>query len=143
MGENKWHHNSIKCIFLFLILALGPGLYGQAQIDEPAAISRMLNAYAEKNKSQEKVKAWRIQVLATSDRRAIEKEKIRFENLYPYLRLEWIHDNPYYILKIKDVAYGRKMDALHLLHRIKDRYPSAILVLDDVLSVQLLNSPDY
>ena len=143
MAESRSFSNILKVLIPGCFLLFSFGLFGQDQIEEPASITRMLNAYTKKNKSQEKVKAWRIQVLATSDRRTIEKEKTRFENLYPHLRLEWVHDNPYYILKIKDIAFGRKMDALHLLHQIKNRYPSAILLLDDVHPEQLLNSPDY
>jgi len=86
------------------------------------------------------VKAWRIQVLASGDRRKVESEKERFENIYPYYRLELVHDNPYYIIKIRDVAYREKIDALHLLHQIKRRYPAAILVLDDVKPQKLLTS---
>ena len=135
-------HRFIAIFFTFGLFQLS-SYCQQAIINEPPAISRMLEAFAEKNKSQEKVKAWTIQVLARSDRRAVENEKVRFEKLYPYLKVEWIHDDPYYILKIRDVFFKEKMDALHLLHRIKRRYPSAILVLDDVRPEKLLNSTEF
>ena len=77
---------------------------------------------------------------AMTERRSMENEKVRFENLYPIYRLEWTYDNPYYLLKIRGRAYREKLDALHLLHQIKDRFPSAILVLDDVKRHDLLET---
>lgn len=134
-----------KIKYLILAFTVVGSMSGMAQnsIQEDPDISRMLSAYAAKNKQQETVKAWRIQVAAGSDRRVIENEQRRFENIYPSLGLELLHDNPYYILKIQDRAYRSKVDALALLHRIKSRYPSAILVLDDVRTEKLLNSQSY
>ena len=115
-------------------------VHAQGSLSEDPGVSRMLQEYANRHKSRSTVKAWRIQVAASSNRRRIESEKERFENIYPYYRLELVHDNPYYIIKIRDIAYREKIDALHLLHQIKRRYPSAILVLDDVKPQLLLTS---
>ena len=130
-------------IFLCFMICLFFETTAQGTIQEDPAITRMLDLYALKNKSRTAVKAWKIQVAASSDRRKMENEKDRFGNIYPYLRLELVHDNPYYILKLRDIAYREKIDALHLLHRIKRRYPAAILVLDDVKPETLLTSEKY
>jgi hypothetical protein len=114
----------------------------QSEVIRSPEIDRMLAVFAAKNKSQETIKAWRIQVVAVSDRREMENEKSRFENIYPTMRLEWIYDNPYYILKLRDAAYKEKLDALNLLHRIKHRYPAALLVLDDVKPEKVFSNPD-
>ncbi len=127
-------------ITVLLVTFIGGALRAQGSLQEDPGITRMLDAYAQKNKARSLVKAWRIQVAASSDRRGIESEKARFENIYPYYRIDLVHDNPYYILKIKNVAYREKIDALHLLHSIKERYPSAIIVLDDVKPEELLTS---
>lgn len=130
---------------LGLILTVTVMMTGQAQnvIDLSPNIEKMLSIYAAKNKSQETIKAWRIQVAALSDRREMENEKTRFENIFPYYEVEWLHDNPYYILKIKDAAFKDKLDALTLLHRIKRRYPSALVILDDVKPEKILNSTNF
>ncbi len=127
------------------IIASASALCAQSlhTIEEEPSITRMLQVYTNKFKAIENVRAWRIQVAAVTDRREMEQEKSRFERLFPYLRLDWEHDNPYYILTIRDVAFQEKLDALHLLHKIKDRYPSAILVLDDVKPDQLSNPSDF
>jgi len=137
---NRLFGSNIRTCLCMLILSAP--LLGRSQhsIQENASVERMLQVYAQKNKAQESVKAWRIQVAAMTERRSMENEKVRFENLYPYYRLEWTYDNPYYLLKIRGRAYQDKLDALHLLHQLKDRFPSAILVLDDVKREDLLET---
>ncbi|MBX2815613.1 MAG: hypothetical protein KTR24_06440 [Saprospiraceae bacterium] len=114
---------------------------GQSSIQEPAALSRMIQQYTFKNKEVTTTKAWTIQVAVSTDRREVERERGRFGRIFPQHRLEWVHDDPYYLLKMKDIAFVQKRDALHLLHEIKDRYrSSAILVLEDVPPEKLLQS---
>jgi hypothetical protein len=137
MAMIKWWYT-----FSFLLTIV---MIGQAQnvINLSPSIEKMLAVYEAKNKSQETIKAWRIQVAALSDRREMENEKARFENIFPYYKLEWLHDNPYYILKIKDAAFKEKLDALTLLHLIKRGYPSALVILDDVKPEKILNSTNF
>jgi len=132
-------------ISVFLLSLCGASaLQAQNSLHEPAEITRMIEAFQAKYKSQETVKAWKIQIAASSDRREIERQKARFENLFPYYRLEWVHDNPYYILKMKDLVFARKIDALHLLHEIKNRHNfPAILILDDIDRQKLLVADDH
>jgi hypothetical protein len=132
-----------KSVVTSIILLLGTVLLtAQSEVVRSAEIDRMLAVFAAKNKSQQTIKAWRIQVVAVSDRREMENEKSRFENIYPTMHLEWIYDNPYYILKLRDAAFKEKLDALNLLHRIKHRYPAALLVLDDVKPENVFSNPD-
>ena len=128
-----------------LCLVLTASVMGQAQnvINISPNVQQMLAVYAARNKSQATIRAWRIQVAALSDRREMENEKTRFENIFPYYKVEWFHDNPYYILKIRDAAFKEKLDALTLLHRIKRRYPSALVILDDVKPEKILNSSNF
>lgn len=138
----------MKIAFTFLLFmccfVAGQMVLAQnSTIVKSASVEQMLNIYAAKNKSQETVRAWKIQVGAFNDRREMEREKSRFENIFPYHRLEWIYDNPYYILKMKDAAFKEKIEALSLLHRIKRRHPSAILILDDVNRKSIFNSRNF
>ena len=139
--SNHWKLGALIRCYLYALL-LGTPLLGLSQhsIQEDASVERMLQVYAQKNKAQETVRAWRIQLAAMTERRSMENEKVRFENLYPYHRLEWTYDNPYYLLKIRGRAYEDKLDALHLLHQLKNRFPSAILILDDVKREDLLET---
>ncbi|NND34525.1 MAG: SPOR domain-containing protein [Saprospiraceae bacterium] len=139
MEKYQMHALFKKLLLLTFFFACVVLLPAQNVIIKSPELEHMLALYAQRNKNQETIKAWRIQVAALSDRREMEKEKIRFENIFPYYRLEWIHDNPYYILKIKDAVFKQKLDALTLLHRIKRRYPSALVILDDVKPDKILN----
>lgn len=129
--------------FLVLVFFVFSRVEAQSEVVINPTIQQMLSNFAAKNKAQETIRAWRIQVAALSDRREMENEKTRFENIYPYMELEWTYDNPYYILKLRDAAFKDKLTAYNLLHRIKQRYPSALLVLDDVKPEKVLNNPDY
>ena len=141
MKNSQQYKQLMKIALLSFLSVWGLALVSaQNVLTKSPELERMLSVYAQKNKSQETIKAWRIQVAALSDRREMEKEKTRFENIFPYYRLEWIYDNPYYILKVKDATFKQKLDALNLLHRIKRRYPSALLILDDVKRDKILNS---
>ncbi|MCB0686065.1 MAG: hypothetical protein KDC53_06060 [Saprospiraceae bacterium] len=135
---------SLKIAFALLIgMTWGTVLEAQNEVIMSPTIQKMLNTFATKNKSQATIKAWRIQVTAVSDRRDMENEKTRFENIFPNLRLEWTFDNPYYILKLRDAAFKEKLEAYNLLHRVKRRYPSALLVLDDVEPEKVLYNPSF
>lgn len=128
-------------LLLGIAIGLSLHLHGQTTISEPSEIAQMIRAYTAKHKSIETTKAWTIQVAVSSDRRTVERERGRFARIFPQHRLQWVHDDPYYILKMKDIAFARKVDALHLLHQIKRRYTSsALLVLEDVPPEKLLQS---
>lgn len=113
----------------------------QNVINEPPALTKMIDNYTRQNKSVETVKAWTIQIAVSTDRRKVESEQSRFGRIFPEHRLAWEHDNPYYKLKLRDVAYLRKMDALNLLHQIKRRSTAAaILIREDVSPEKILQS---
>lgn len=126
-------------LLLLLVMGLVYRTQAQSTVAEPPALTQMIQAFTSSNKSKQTTKAWTIQVAVSSDRRAVERERGRFGRVFPQHRLEWVHDDPYYILKMKDIAFARKVDAMHLLHQIKRRYTSsAILVLEDVSPEELL-----
>lgn len=135
------NYRSIFWIFLGSLFAFK--LPAQSEVVLSGPLQQMLSTFAAKNKEQETIKAWRIQVAAVSDRREMESEKSRFENIFPDMELEWTYDNPYYLLKLREAAFKDKLAAYNLLHRIKRRYPSALLVLDDVKPEKVLNNPGF
>jgi len=140
MGGNKILIFMSRVLFVTLFAISSLLVTAQSTVSKSPEVERMLDVFASRNKNQETIRAWRIQIAALSDRREMENEKTRFENLYPYMPLEWEFDNPYYILKLRDAAFKEKLKALNLLHRIKRRYPSALLVLDDVKREKILKS---
>ena len=80
-------------------------------------------------RNQNQVEGWRIQILATTDRRKMEDAKSRFLANYPQLAGNWIHAKPFY--KLRAGAFTSRLDAIRLLHELKRDYPSAYPAKDN------------
>ena len=109
------------CLPLFLTLSVGA--QGEITVETPAAVARMLEHYTATNKGRTQVDGWRIQLIATPDRRKMENALARFRGLYPGIWADWIHAKPYY--KVRVGAYATKLDAMRTLYAIRDDYPDA------------------
>lgn len=129
----------MKYIMLLLII-LTASISIEAQnitVNEDPAITQMMNKYLMENRSSNLVKGWRIQIITTSDRRAMERARSKFASMYPVMRSEMEHVSPYY--KIKVGAWEDKL-ALHaFLLELKRDFPSAIPVMDDIPKTELIS----
>ncbi|MEO1514004.1 MAG: SPOR domain-containing protein [Bacteroidota bacterium] len=129
---------------LLFLLLLCPSLFLQAQsvtVTEEPAITRMMDRMVEINRSNDQVEGWRIQILATTDRRKMEDAKSRFLANYPNLAIDWIHAKPYY--KLRAGAFTSRLEAARLLHEIKRDYPSAYLAKDNSIAPRELISGSF
>ncbi len=113
----------------FLLFALSDIQAQNITINEDPAISRMMIRMLDINRSQNRVDGWRIQILATTDRRKMEDAKDRFLATYPQIDVDWIHAKPYYKLRVG--AFESRIDANRLLYQLKRDYPSAYLAKDN------------
>ena len=118
----------MKYIAVLIVLFLHSTSDSQVLIQ--SEVQRLFDIFRQQNLEQGFVMGWKIQLLSHIDRREIESEKQEFERSFPGLRAEWHHDDPYYVLQIANLVYIRELDAQNMFHRIKDRFPSAILVLE-------------
>ena len=109
---------SLLCLFSF-----GGYAQGSIRVDTPEAVQRMLDHYVATNKGRTQVDGWRIQLIATPDRRKMENALARFRGLYPGIRADWVHAKPYY--KVRVGAYATKLDAMRTLDAIRRDYPEA------------------
>lgn len=122
------------CACLFIWCA------GNAQeIVETPEISRMMEEFIKFNKEHQTLKGWRIQVLATTERRLMERTRAKFERMYSDYTLEFEHNNPYYLLKTG--SYMNRNDALPLLHKLQRDFPGAFLVNEEIELVEVLENP--
>lgn len=113
-------------LFLFTsIILTAQSVY----ITEDPLVTRMIQQYVEINRSTEAVSGWRIQLMATTDRSKMEKEKKEFLQKYPEIKIDWIHSKPYY--KLRAGAFASKLEATALLYTIKKDYPSAYPAKDN------------
>lgn len=122
-------------IFSFFCFA---SMQAQIVITEDTNVSSLLQRHVDQNKMSTSISGWRIQLMATADRRKVEKEESNFSQNYPTIRVNWEHAKPYY--KLKAGAFATKLDATRTLKELKKDYPSAILTKSDVFISEVLNN---
>ena len=79
---------------------------GEVNISTSPTISNMMDQFTSKNKSEETIKGWRIQIITTNDRRKMESARGKFASIYPDVEVKWNHVAPYYRVKVG--AYENK-----------------------------------
>jgi len=109
---------------------------GQVTITEEPSIIRLMQVYKSKNTQNPVARAWRIQIITTSNRREMETAYQKFERLYPNVNYEWEHDPPYY--KVKAGAFEKKEDLEAILLELKKEFPLSIPVQDDIAKKDLI-----
>ncbi len=121
-----------------LILLFFCTTWGSAQVSlsEDYRVERMMTRYKEINQSKSTATGWRIQVLASTDRRKVESAYSVFRSRYPYISCEWKHVSPYY--KLQAGAYITRLEAIAALEKIKVHYRSAFPTMDQHISINEL-----
>ena len=122
-------------ITLMIVLA-GFQMQAQVSVSEEPAITSLMQKYVETNRQETIVRAWRIQILTTNDRRTMETGIKKFELLYPELNYTWEHNPPYYQVRIG--AYELKEDLEATLLELKRDFPSALPVQAEMEKTKLL-----
>ncbi|MCP3931469.1 MAG: SPOR domain-containing protein [Bacteroidetes bacterium] len=123
----------LSIFFIFLVFE------GNAQgvvVKEDPAISSLVNRFIEINRSKGFIEGWRIQILATTDRRRMESAKQNFQFRYPNITVDWVHAKPYY--KLRAGAFSTRLEAFRLLHILKKDYPGAYQIQDKKVRPQEL-----
>lgn len=97
-------------------------------VDEEYDVSRMMLRFVELNKMSTAVSGWRIQLVATTDRRKMERDREVFMRRHPDISIDWQHAKPYY--RLRAGAFQTKLEAIRVLHLLKRDYPSAFPAKD-------------
>lgn len=121
--------------FLALMCLLKPQA-GFSQVIETPVVTALMDRWKEYNFRQEEVPGWRIQILATVDRRQMENAMRKFENLYPDYPVHSVHNDPYFQLKTGAFLTIQKAQAFQ--KKLQPDYPSAIVVNDNLKVEELL-----
>lgn len=108
----------------------------QVRISEEPEITKLMEQYVQTNRQESIVRAWRIQILTTNDRRTMETGIKKFQMLYPDIDYTWEHNPPYYQVRIG--AYELKEDLEATLLELKRDFPSALPVQAEMKKTQLL-----
>ena len=124
---------SIKFAFVALLLTVLTPL--RAQLVEDPQITSLMNRWTAYNRDHEEIRGWRIQIMASIDRRQMETARRTFERKYPEYPVVFIHNEPYFHLKVG--AFMTMQKAQAFLRTLQEDYPQAITVTD-VLKVEEL-----
>lgn len=127
----------IRFFIIFSFVFITAGLHGQVVFNEPPALTAVLKRYIASNKSQNEIDGWRIQVLATTDRRQLEQSYRRFKETFPDLKVEWVHQEPYY--KITAGAFVSRRTSLAMCQEVRKQFSQALPVVDRIPYDEIIN----
>lgn len=99
-------------------------------IKASSSIDKMMDKFIENGKANEKIKAWRIQIITTDNRREMEQTLALFEAMYPGVSRDWKHVSPYYQVRVG--YYENKNKLMPFLLELKKKFPTATPVYDDI-----------
>ena len=80
-----------------------------------------MTTFISKNKSTYQIDGWRIQIMATTDRRKMEEAKSDFLANYPNISVDWTHSKPYY--RLRAGAFTSKLGSRKTFAQIERRLP--------------------
>jgi len=131
MVNNAWNSILLKVCFILTFSVLVSGFtFGQVTVKEEPEIQELMKRYKQNSSDTPMVRGWRIQIITTNDRSAMDKALEDFRMLYPDIKYKWSHNPPYY--QVRTGAYEKKSDLDAFLMKIKKDFPSAIPVQDDI-----------
>ncbi|HJW28753.1 MAG TPA: SPOR domain-containing protein [Saprospiraceae bacterium] len=107
-----------------------------SQLVESPQITSLMDQWKTYNLEHQELTGWRIQILATVDRRQMENVKRRFENIYPEYPVHMTHNEPYF--QLKTGAFLTMQKAQAFLKMLQHDYPGAIPVTDNLKMDELL-----
>lgn len=115
---------SIKSLLLLWLLT-GMAIRMEAQeiqTNEDPAIAQLMRNWVNNNRAAPYVEGWRVQIMASTDRQQVEDGKVRFRGLYPDLPADWIHEKPYYKLRVG--AFRSRPEAMAFINQMTE-FPGA------------------
>ncbi|MFZ1749388.1 MAG: hypothetical protein WAU01_04330 [Saprospiraceae bacterium] len=103
-----------------------------------ASVDKMMSTFVTNGKANETIKAWRIQIITTDDRREMEHAKTTFSSMYGGMQVDWKHVTPYYQVRVG--YYENKNKLMPFLLELKKTFPSATPVYDNVSKRALVSN---
>lgn len=127
----------IQILTLFFVGLFMVHANAQSTVKEDRVIRDLMSRWKEANKNVEEIQGWRVQIIATTDRRQMEATKKKFETRFPEYTLHFYHNEPYYQLRAGAFLYNRKAQAF--LFKMQEQFPGSILVTENVKPAELLS----
>lgn len=104
-------------VFAFVAL-LQTSRAQEVQYQEEPGVSQLMRLWINQNRATPRVEGWRIQIMASTDRQQVEDAKTRFKVLYPETPADWIHEKPYYKLRVG--AFRTRQEAMAFLSNLPE-----------------------
>lgn len=126
-------------ILQVLLLSLCSALKGQTTANTnirffaTPEVDRIMQGYTSTNRSTTTVRGWRLQILSTSDRERMEQTRSNFRMQFPYIPVSYVHNRPYYLLRVG--AFTDQREAIRIQYLIRPFFPSIYLVQDNEIKV--------
>jgi len=132
-GALKYFPQILKIGFVALLVLMFSPV--KAQLIEDPQITSLMDRWIDYNREHHEIRGWRIQIMASIDRRQMETARRNFERNYPEYPVIFIHNEPYFHLKVGAFMTIQKAQAF--LRTMQEDYPQAITV-SDLLKVEEL-----
>lgn len=124
----------IKAVFFGILLLISQRV--DAQIIEEASVSDLMERWRLLNMATKEVRGYRVQILASTDRRHVESVQRAFERRYPDYPAHFAHNEPYYYLKTG--AFLTNQKAQGFMKKMAKEYPASLIVTDMIKGEELL-----
>lgn len=116
---------------------------GKLNINQDPRIEEMVEKHIEKNKTQNTLKGFRIEIFSSSDLNAKNKaiaKKAEFNALFPDKEVYLKFISPKFSVRVGD--FRTKSDALKAFKRIQASFPGSFII-DDNIKFPSLNPANY
>ncbi len=125
-----------KLIFIsFAMFCLS--FQSHSQILEQATVTDLMERWKLYNVGNNKeVRGFRVQILATTDRRQMETVQREYERRYPDYPVHFAHNEPYWYLKTGAFLTSQKAQAF--MKKMAKEYPASLIVMDMIKGEELL-----
>jgi hypothetical protein len=133
---NMHLHDLRLRVLVLLVVGCLYSVVLNAQLIESPEISSMMEDWKAYNLEHQEITGYRIQILATVDRRQMETVRHKFENLYPEYPIHTTHNDPYF--QLKTGAFLTMQKAQAFLKLLQKDYPASIPVTDELKVDELL-----
>ena len=111
-------------------------LQSNAQIVEETSVTDLMERWKLYNMGTKEVRGYRVQILATTDRRQMETVQRAFERKYPDYPVHFAHNDPYWYLKTGAFITNQKAQAF--MKTMAKEYPASLIVTDMIKGEELL-----
>jgi hypothetical protein len=126
-------HFRVLMVGLWMLISIAQG---HAQLVEDPQVTSLISRWKSYNLEHQEIRGYRIQIMASVDRRQIESARRTFENRYPEYPIVFLHNEPYFHLKVG--AFMTMQKAQAFLKKMQHDYPQAIPVTDNLKVEELL-----